>query len=237
MTVLPQSAPRSSRPFGVGFDAGGTLFFVEMTGHRVRKIGRDGLVKSIAGTGSVGDRGDGGPAINAALNGPHSLAVAKSGEIFVCDTWNNRVRKIDPRSGVITNFAGTGRKGFAGDGGPAAEADFGGIYCLALDEANQSLYLADLDNRRIRKIDMKTRVVSTVAGNGKKGVPADGAVANSRPWSIPERWPSIPAATSISWSDQGTPFGSSIDPGGFAPWPVPANPVTRVTVAMRGERG
>ncbi len=168
-------------PFGVGFDAGGTLFFVEMTGHRVRKIGRDGLVKSVAGTGSMGDAGDGGPAINAALNGPHSLAVAKSGEIFVCDTWNNRVRKIDPRSGVITNFAGSGRKGFAGDGGPATAAEFGGIYCLALDEVNQSMYLADLDNRRIRKIDMKTGIVSTVAGNGKKGVPDDGAVATSAP--------------------------------------------------------
>jgi len=168
-------------PFGVGFDAGGTLFFVEMTGHRVRKIGPDGLVKSVAGTGSVGNGGDEGPAIDATLNGPHSLAVAKSGEIFVCDTWNNRIRKIDPRSGVITNFAGTGRKGFAGDGGPAAAADFGGIYCLALDEPNQTLYLADLDNRRIRKIDMKTGIVATVAGNGKKGVPTDGAVATSAP--------------------------------------------------------
>ena len=64
-----------------------------------------------------------------------------------------------------------GGKGFSGDGGPATEADFGGIYCLALDEANQTLCLADLDNRRVRQIDLKTGIVSTVAGNGKKGVP------------------------------------------------------------------
>ena len=107
-------------PFGVGFDGQGTLFFVEMTGHRVRKIGRDGLVTTVAGTGREGSGGDGGPAAKAELNGPHSLAVAKNGDIFVADTWNNRVRKIDARTGVITNFAGTGRKGFSGDGGPAA---------------------------------------------------------------------------------------------------------------------
>ncbi len=166
-------------PFGVGFDAEGTLFFVEMTGHRLRKIGRDGLVTTLAGTGREGRGGDGGPAGKAELKGPHSLAVAKNGDIFVADTWNNRVRKIDARTGVITNFAGTGRKGFSGDGGPALEAEFGGIYCLALDETNQTLCLADLDNRRVRQIDLKTGIVSTLAGNGKKGVPQDGELAVS----------------------------------------------------------
>jgi sugar lactone lactonase YvrE len=168
-------------PFGVSFDGEGTLYFVEMTGHRLRKIGQDGLVMTVAGTGRVGSGGDGGPAARAELNGPHSLAVAKNGDIFVADTWNNRIRKIDPKSGQITNFAGTGRKGFSGDGGPAREADFGGIYCLALDDANQALCLADLDNRRVRRIDLKTGIVSTLAGNGKKGVPADGDVARSAP--------------------------------------------------------
>ena len=168
-------------PFGVGFDAEGTLFFVEMTGHRVRKIGPDGLVTTVAGTGHEGSGGDDGPAAKAELNGPHSLAVTRDGDIFVADTWNNRVRKIDARSGRITNVAGTGRKGFSGDGGPAIQADFGGIYCLALDEAGQTLDLADLDNRRIRRVDLKTGTVSTVAGNGKKGVPGDGDDARSSP--------------------------------------------------------
>ena len=168
-------------PFGVGFDAAGTLFFVEMTGERVRKIGPDGVVTTVAGTGREGSGGDDGPAIQARLNGPHSLAVTKNGDVFVADTWNNRVRKIDARSGRITNVAGTGRKGFAGDGGPAVAADFGGIYCLAHDEAGQALYLADLDNRRIRLVDLKTGMVSTVAGNGKNGVPVDGDDARSAP--------------------------------------------------------
>jgi sugar lactone lactonase YvrE len=168
-------------PFGVAFDREGTLFFVEMTGHRLRKISQDGLVSTVAGSGREGSGGEGGQAAQAELNGPHSLTVAKNDDIFVADTWNNRIRKIDPLTGVITTVAGTGRKGFSGDGGPALEADFGGIYCLALDEANQSLAVADLDNRRVRQIDLKTGIVSTVAGNGKKGVPADGDVAKAAP--------------------------------------------------------
>jgi len=168
-------------PFGVDFDAAGTLFFVEMLGHRVRRIGLDGRVQTLAGTGRAGHGGDDGPAARAELNGPHSLAVAGNGDLYIADTWNNRVRKIDARSGRITNVAGTGRKGFSGDGGPALAADFGGIYCLALDEAGQTLDLADLDNRRIRRIDLKTGIVTTVAGNGKKGVPTDGELARSAP--------------------------------------------------------
>ena len=168
-------------PFGTGFDSEGTLFFVEMTGHRVRKIGADGLVVTLAGSGREGNGGDGGPAAQAELNGPHSLLVARNGDVLVSDTWNNRVRKIDARTGRITNVAGTGRKGFSGDGGPATQAEFGGIYCLALDEASQTLDLDDLDNRRIRRVDLKTGLVSTIAGNGKKGIPVDGADARSAP--------------------------------------------------------
>ncbi len=160
-------------PFGVAFDGEKTLFFVEMTGRRVRKIGRDSLATTVAGTGQEGSSGDQGPAVRAELNGPHSLAVTRNGDIFVADTWNNRIRKVDAKTGSITNFAGTGKKAFSGDGGPATQAEFGGVYCLALDEANQTLALADLDNRKIRQIDLKTVVVSTVAGNGNRGVPAD----------------------------------------------------------------
>lgn len=172
---------RITSPFGVEFVADGTLYFVEMTGHRLRKIDRDGKVTTIAGSGEAGDGGDGSPASGAKVNGPHSLAAARNGDIFIADTWNNRVRKVDARTGDITTVVGTGRKGFSGDGGPATKADFGGIYCLALDEDKGALYLADLDNRRIRVVDLKTGVVSTVAGNGKKGVPQDGADARSAP--------------------------------------------------------
>lgn len=173
--------PKVTSPFGVGFDLAGTLYFVEMVGNRVRKLGTDGVITTLAGSGQKGDGGDGGPAAKAELKGPHSLAVFPNGDILVTDTWNNRVRKIDSHSGQITSIAGTGEKGFSGDGGPATKAKFGGIYCLALDTANQTLDLADLDNRRVRRVDLKTGIVTTVAGNGKKGVPADGADAQHAP--------------------------------------------------------
>jgi DNA-binding beta-propeller fold protein YncE len=111
----------------------------------------------------------------------HSLVVTRGGDILVADTWNNRVRKIDSRTGRITALAGTGRKGFSGDGGPADRAEFGGIYCIALDEPGDVLYMADLDNRRVRVVNLKTGLVSTLAGNGQKGVPEDGADARSAP--------------------------------------------------------
>jgi DNA-binding beta-propeller fold protein YncE len=177
----PADRAKLVTPFGTGFDPGGTLFFVELTGERVRKIGADGLVATVAGTGRKGDGGDDGPAAGAEFNGMHSLAVARNGDVYLADTWNNRVRKIDARTGRIMAFAGTGRKGSSGDGGPAARAEFGGIYCLALDEPGQTLYLADLDNRRVRAVDLKTGVVSTVAGDGRKGAPDDGAEARSAP--------------------------------------------------------
>jgi sugar lactone lactonase YvrE len=178
---IPAERARLNGPFGVGFDAAGTLYFVEMPGQRVRSINPDRLLTTLAGTGAKGAGGDGGPAELAQLNGPHSLAVAKNGDVFVADTWNNRVRKIDSRSGKISNVAGTGRLGFSGDGGLATQADFGGIYCLALDEGEQALFLADLDNLRVRRVELKTGIVSTMAGNGNKGVPRDGDLARSAP--------------------------------------------------------
>jgi sugar lactone lactonase YvrE len=168
-------------PFGVDFDRAGNLFLVEFTGHRVRKIDGKGVLHTVAGTGEKGYAGDGGPAAKAQFNSMHSLAVTPNGDIYLADTWNNRVRKIDGRTGDIRTIAGTGDKGFSGDGGPATKAKFGGIYCLALDAKGEKLYLADLDNRRIRVVDLRSGVVETVAGNGERGVPRDGAEARKAP--------------------------------------------------------
>jgi sugar lactone lactonase YvrE len=115
------------------------------------------------------------------LNGPHQIAIGPDGQIYVTDSWNNCVRRIDPATGAMTLVAGTGEKekGFSGDGGPALAARFGGIYSIAFHGG--SLYLCDLDNRRIRAMDLHTGLVRTVAGNGEKGVPRDGADALSEP--------------------------------------------------------
>lgn len=168
-------------PFGIAFDKSGTMYLVELSGGRVRQLDAKGTLTTIAGDGKKGDGGDGGPAAKARFNGLHNLVTAPNGDIYLADTWNQRARKIDAKTGVISTVAGTGAKGFSGDGGPAVQAQFGGIYCVALDPKGERLYLADLDNRRVRMVQLDTGIVTTVAGNGQKGVPKDGSDARQAP--------------------------------------------------------
>lgn len=167
-------------PFGIDFDRDGVGYLVELTGNRLFKLER-GILHHIGGTGKSGKSGDGGPALQAEFNAMHNVAVGPDGLVYLADTLNHRVRTYDPQTGTVANFAGTGEKGDAGDGGPAGQARFSGIYCVTLTPDQGRLLLADLDNRRIRAIDLKTRIVTTVAGNGEKGVPADGALAIHAP--------------------------------------------------------
>jgi sugar lactone lactonase YvrE len=168
-------------PFAAILAPDGNLYLAEYGGHRVQMVDSKGKITTIAGTGKKGSAGDGGPALKAEFNDMHSLAIAPNGDLYVADTLNHKIRKIDMKSGEISTFAGTGDKGFAGDGGPAAKAKFDGVYCIAFGPKAERLYVDDLENHRIRMIDMKTGDVSTVAGNGKKGVPDDGAVAKDVP--------------------------------------------------------
>ena len=160
--------------FGVDIAADGKMYLIEMTGHRFSVISPQGEFQALAGNGKPGSGGDDGPAANAQLNGPHSLALTSKGDVYIADTWNHRVRRFEPGAGIIHPFAGTGEKGFGGDSGPAAKAMFGDVYCIAFDADDRHLLIADLDNRRIRSIDMQTSAVTTVAGNGQKGIPKDG---------------------------------------------------------------
>jgi DNA-binding beta-propeller fold protein YncE len=177
----PAATAKLHNPFGVDFDRSGNMFVVELGGGHVHKVDPNGILTTIGGNGEKGDAGDGGPVANAVFNGMHSLAIAPYGDIYVADTWNNRVRKIDAKTGVISAFAGTGKKAYSGDGGPAVKADCGGIYCIAFSPDYKTLVLTDLDNRRIRAVNMLSGVIELVAGNGEKGVPADGADAKTSP--------------------------------------------------------
>jgi len=168
-----------NEPFGVDFDRAGRAYIVEMGGNRVSVLEKSGTLRALAGTGAKGLGGDGGPAARALFNGPHHLLVGPDGDVYVADTWNNAVRRIALGSGTVHRVAGTGRKGFAGDGGPALEADFGGIYSIAF--RGNVLFVCDLDNRRVRSVDLGSGLVETVAGNGEKGVPRDGERARSQP--------------------------------------------------------
>jgi len=174
---------RLVEPFGIDFDSAGNAYLVELKGERVLRIDPMGIFTVIGGTGAKGAGGDGGPARKAAFNGMHSLAVTPDGTVYLADTWNNRIRKIEPKTGTIAGFAGTGTKGYAGDGGLARDAQFGGVYCIAFNADFSQLYVTDRDNRRIRVrvVDVKAGMVNLVAGNGEKGVPKDGAEAKGAP--------------------------------------------------------
>lgn len=167
-------------PFGVNFDKEGNWYICEYKGQRVTRVDLKGIITLFAGTGEQGYGGDGGPADQAKFNEPHSLYI-KSNQMYVADTRNNRVRKVDLKSKVITTIAGTGVAGYSGDGGPATEAQFSATYDLALDEKSSRLYIADLNNRRIRLVDLKTGIVRTIAGTGVQGVPQNGAKAAESP--------------------------------------------------------
>ena len=170
------------QPFGVDFHENGIVLVEMAKGERVRLINSNGKLTTLAGkAGEKGDAGDGKPGADARFNGMHSLAIGPEGKVFLADTWNNRVRVFDPKTGLVNAFAGTGEKGFSGDGGPAKDAKFGGCFCVSLDPAGKACFITDLDNKRIRKVDLATGIVTTVAGNGKGGVPKDGELAAEQP--------------------------------------------------------
>jgi sugar lactone lactonase YvrE len=152
-----------NEPFGVEFDRDGNTYVVEMGGNRVTVLDAKGGRRVLADD----------------FKGPHHLLMGPDRALYVTDTWNNRVRRFDLATGQSTVVAGTGVKGFSGDGGPATAAQFGGIFSIAFDP--RTLYICDLDNRRIRAVDLKTGLVQTVAGNGEKGVPRDGEDARTQP--------------------------------------------------------
>jgi sugar lactone lactonase YvrE len=162
-------------PFGIDFDPAGNMFIAELSGGRVHRLGLDGKLATIAGDGSQAYSGDGGPPAKATFNGMHNVAVAASGDVYIADSWNHCVRKIDKAAGTISTVIGTGEAGFSGDGGPAAKATFNYVMCVTLNDTDDVLYLADLKNRRIRAVDLNSGIVRTVAGNGQRGVPQDGA--------------------------------------------------------------
>ena len=169
-------------PFGVEFTPAGEMIIAEMEhGNRVLKVDAQGMLRAFAGTGVKGYSGDGGPAVSATFNGIHNLAITSGGNLLIADSFNHTLRKIDAKTGVISTFAGNGLKGFAGDGGPAAQAQFVILIQIALDPPGKHLYIADIGNHRIRRIDLATGLITTVAGNGKSGVPSDGADATSAP--------------------------------------------------------
>ncbi|SBW29130.1 hypothetical protein FDG2_6480 [Candidatus Protofrankia californiensis] len=162
--------------YDITIDRAGGLYVTDWTSNRVRKIQPDGTVVTVAGTGTAGFTGDGGPAYQAELSSPATTAVDSDGNVYVSDSSNQRIRKIDA-IGTITTIAGTGTAGFTGDGGPATQAQINEPNGLAL-AADGSIYIADYGNQRIRKIT-PDGMIWTIAGNGTKGFSGDGGPATA----------------------------------------------------------
>lgn len=158
-------------PRGLATDAAGNLYIADAGNDRVRKVDIHGVITTVAGNEQQGFSGDGGPAIRASLSRPNGVAVDAAGNLFIADTANHRVRKVDLQ-GIITTMAGNGQQGFSGDGGPATSASLRHPDAVALD-ANKNLYIADTNNMAIRKVN-PANIISTVAGNSTPGFSGDG---------------------------------------------------------------
>ncbi|MFC2022364.1 clostripain-related cysteine peptidase [Chloroflexota bacterium] len=170
-------------PHGVVLDGAGNLYIADRANHRIRKVDTSGIITTVAGTGAAGFSGDSGPATAASLNGPEGIAVDGTGNLFITDYENVRIRKVDAASGVITTVAGDGTWGFGGDDGPATAASLNGPVGVALDGAG-NLFIADFENHRIRKVDT-SGIISTVAGNGIAGYTGDGGPATAASLNMP----------------------------------------------------
>lgn len=231
----PALAASLNEPYEVRFDTAGNMYFAEMQNHVVRRVdAKTHIITTVAGTGAAGFSGDGGPAAQAQLRQPHSIAFDAQGRLLICDIGNHRVRRvdlkagtidtwagtgerkptpdgapiegtplngpraitvapdgtlylvlregnavyrIDPRAGRIYHLAGTGETGHTGDGGPAKLARLAGPKGVAWAPDN-SLYLADTESHTIRRIDLKTGIIRTVAGTAERGDGPDGPATN-----------------------------------------------------------
>jgi hypothetical protein len=163
-------------PAGLALDDAGHLFIADGD-CRVRQVDlATGVIATVAGNGSTGPWGDGGPATAATLYSPTGVAVDAEGHLLIADQRNHRIRQVDLTTGVITSIVGTGTLGFSGDGGPASSAVLNSPTGVAVDDAGH-LFIADRDNQRVREVDLVTGVITTVAGNGTRGFRGDGGPA------------------------------------------------------------
>ncbi len=198
----PATQATMREPFMCDFDSAGNLFYCESRNHVVRRVdAATGVVTTVAGAGAEGYTGDGGPATDATFREPYSLAVdgvfdANGGSIYVVDRLNAAVRKVDGATGIITTVAGTGEAGYSGDGGPGQLAQLREPNDCFLD-GRGGLLIADIQDQRIRRLDLVTGIIDTFAGNGEKIRGGDG---------MPARQASILGARAVCMDGAGNTY-------------------------------
>ena len=222
----PADQALCTEPFMCDFDAAGNLFYSESRNNVIRRVDKaTGIVTTVAGTGEAGYSGDGGPATQATMREPYSLQVDRSnGDIYIVDRLNAVVRKVDAASGIINTVAGTGEQGYSGDGGPGAQAMFREPNDCFLD-GKGGLLIADIQDQRIRRLDLATGIINTFAGNGQKERTGDGKPALDA---------SIMGARAVCMDSKGNTYICEREGNGVRK--VDANGIMS-TVAGNGERG
>ena len=176
-------------PFSLAFDAHGDAYGVEFQpANRIFKLhaGRIEYVSGVRWDSAPKGKLPPAPAKRldlapAVYDGMHDIAVGPDGSIYAADSFQHRIIRLDPKTHAATVFAGTGKAGFSGDGGPADQAQLNIPMCGVIDPSGKSMVIADLVNQRVRRIDLTTKVITTIAGNGQKGLPKDGDEALAAP--------------------------------------------------------
>ena len=170
----PASHAQINNPYGIAIGPDGALYICDTDNHVVRKVSRDGTITTIAGNGKRGYSGDGQKATEASLNEPYELRFDRQGNLYIVERMNHVVRFVDARTGLIRTVAGTGKAGFSGDEGPAVSASLHEPHSIQLD-GKGNLYICDIRNHRIRRVNLKSGVITTFAGTGERAPTPDGA--------------------------------------------------------------
>ena len=193
--------PATQASLGVAFhtivDDEGNLIISDLANNRIRRVDRStGIINTIAGTGNLGYNGDGHTALATDLNIPMGIAFDNRGNLLFSDQGGLRIRKMDMRTKIITTVVGNGDRGYSGDGGPATRASLNFVWNLAVD-CDGDIYFGDEENYRVRKVDGRTGIISTFAGNGMPGNSGIGGLAKNASFLHP---------VGITFDDKGNVF-------------------------------
>jgi len=181
----PATSAEINNPYGLRIGPDGAMYLCEIGSHCIRRVDlKSGTISTFAGTGEKGYSGDGGPAIKAQMNEPYEVVFDRAGNLLFTDMQVHAIRRIDRKTGIITTIAGTGEAGFSGDGGPATKAQLRQPHSIAL-APDGGLLICDIGNNRIRRVDLKTGIMSTFAGTGEKKATPDGSPLEGTPLNGP----------------------------------------------------
>jgi sugar lactone lactonase YvrE len=222
----PALAAAMNEPYEVRFDRDGNMFFAEMQNHVVRRVdARTHVISTVAGTGTAGFGGDGGPANQAQLRQPHSIAFDAEGRLLICDIGNHRIRRVDLKSGKIETWAGTGGRGPTPDGAPIAGTPLNGPRAITSDPEG-NLYLVLREGNAVYRIDPRAGKIYHVAGTGESGYTGDGGPARLAKFSGPK---------GIGWAPDGSLYLADTESHTIRRVDLKSGVIT--TVVGTGQRG